>query len=75
MGGSEIKGSRKSIGSTNHSTFGSFREEVTAIQRTVESKSLKEFKDSIGAWRAWSDVEEGVHLAFYEFENIYYFWY
>tara|TARA_B100000686_G_scaffold72987_1_gene78723 strand:- start:17828 stop:18145 length:318 start_codon:yes stop_codon:yes gene_type:complete len=32
--------------------------------------ALKEFKDSIGAWRAWSDVEEGVHLAFYEFENI-----
>ena len=32
--------------------------------------ALKEFKDSIGAWRAWSDVEEGVHLAFYEFENL-----
>jgi len=32
--------------------------------------ALKEFKDAIGAWRAWSDVEEGVHLAFYEFKNL-----
>lgn len=32
--------------------------------------ALEEFSDSIGAWRAWSDVEEGIHLAFYEFENL-----
>ena len=32
--------------------------------------SLKEFKDSIGAWRAWSDVEDGIHFAFYKFENL-----
>ena len=32
--------------------------------------ALKEFKDAIGAWRAWSDVEDGIHLAFYEFEDL-----
>ena len=32
--------------------------------------ALREFRDSISAWRAWSDVEEGVHLAFYEFPNL-----
>ena len=32
--------------------------------------ALKEFKDSIGAWRAWSDVEDGIHFAFYKFENL-----
>ena len=32
--------------------------------------ALKEFEDSIGAWRAWSDVEDGIHLAFYEFEDL-----
>ena len=32
--------------------------------------ALKEFKDSIGAWRAWSDVEDSIHLAFYEFKNL-----
>ena len=23
-----------------------------------------------GAWRGWSDVDENVHMAFYEFENL-----
>ena len=32
--------------------------------------ALKEFEDSIGAWRAWSDVEDGIHLAFYEFGDL-----
>ena len=32
--------------------------------------ALKEFKDSIAAWRAWSDVEDGIHLAFYKFKNL-----
>ena len=32
--------------------------------------ALKEFEDSTGAWRAWSDVEDGIHLAFYEFASL-----
>ena len=25
---------------------------------------------AVGAWRGWSDVDENVHMAFYEFENL-----
>ena len=25
---------------------------------------------AVGAWRGWSDVDEGVHIAFYEFETL-----
>ena len=26
--------------------------------------------DAAGAWRGWSDVDDNVHLAFYEFEDL-----
>ena len=25
---------------------------------------------AVGAWRGWSDVDDGVHMAFYEFETL-----
>ena len=25
--------------------------------------------DAVGAWRGWSDMDDNVHLAFYEFED------
>ena len=32
--------------------------------------ALQEFEECQSAWRGWSDVEEGVHLAFYEFPTL-----
>ena len=33
----------------------------------VRGKALREFEESISAW---SDVEDGIHLAFYEFQDL-----
>ena len=32
--------------------------------------AFREFEESVSAWRAWSDVEDGIHLAFYEFKDL-----
>ena len=32
--------------------------------------ALEKFEAAVGAWRAWSDVNDGVHLAFYEFNDL-----
>ena len=32
--------------------------------------ALKKFPGTISAWRGWSDLEEGVHLVFYEFKDL-----
>ena len=31
-------------------------------------EAVKAF-DAVGAWRGWSDMDDNVHLAFYEFED------
>lgn len=31
--------------------------------------AIKAFR-ALGAWRGWSDVDAGIHMAFYEFPNL-----
>ena len=50
------------------------RENIKDFKKKLSNRNFdfieKEFEDSIGAWRAWSDVEDGIHLAFYEFGDL-----
>ena len=31
--------------------------------------AVREFS-AVGAWRGWSEIDDNVHMAFYEFENL-----